>query len=102
MAIKTANLYARIEPAVKKRAEEILAELGISTSNAINMFYEQIILHQGIPFDTTLPLRKVCDMNKMGAAELDEALEQGYADMLAGRTRPAEDVFAAIRTDYGV
>ena len=45
MAIKTANLYARIEPAVRERAEEILAELGISTSNAINMFYEQIILH---------------------------------------------------------
>ena len=38
-------------------------------------------------------------MSKMGAAELDEALEQGYADMLAGRTRPAEDAFAAIRTD---
>ena len=84
---------------MRERAEEILAERGISTSNAI-VFYGQIILHQGIPFDTAPPLRKVCDMSKMGAAELDEALErQGYADGLAGRTRPAEDAFAAIRTD---
>ena len=83
---------------MRERAEEILAERGISTSNAI-VFYGQIILHQGIPFDTAPPLRKVCNMSKMGAAELDEALEQGYADRLVGRTRPAEDVFAAIRTD---
>ena len=43
MATKSANLYARIEPDVKEQAEGILAALGIPTSNAINMFYKQII-----------------------------------------------------------
>ena len=47
---KTANLYARIEPDVKEEAEQILSSLGISVSNAINMFYKQIILQKGIPF----------------------------------------------------
>ncbi len=52
---KTANLYARIEPEVKEQAESILEALGIPVSNAINMFYKQIILQQGLPFDVKLP-----------------------------------------------
>ena len=46
MAAKTSNLYARIEPEVKEEAESILAALGIPASNAINMFYKQIILNR--------------------------------------------------------
>ena len=49
---KTSNLYARIEPEVKEQAEDILSALGIPVSNAINMFYKQIILHRGIPFES--------------------------------------------------
>ena len=37
---KSANLYARIEPDVKREAESILDTLGIPASNAINMFYK--------------------------------------------------------------
>ena len=46
---KTANLYVRIEPDVKEQAERILSALGIPASNAINMFYKQIILQRGFP-----------------------------------------------------
>lgn len=48
MATKSANLYARIEPEVKEQAESILSTLGIPASNAINMFYKQIILNRGL------------------------------------------------------
>ena len=44
---KSSNLYARIEPEVKEQAETILASLGIPASNAITMFYKQIILQRG-------------------------------------------------------
>lgn len=33
---------------------------------------------------------------------LDAELEKGYADMEAGRTKPAAKVFANIRKDYNV
>ena len=79
---KTANLYARIEPDVKERAEEILTALGIPVSNAINMFYKQIILQRGIPFEMKLPQPKMIDMSQLTAEELDEELEKGYADPL--------------------
>ena len=58
---KTSNLYARIEPEVKEQAETILSALGIPVSNAINMFYKQIILQRGIPFEMKLPTSHVPD-----------------------------------------
>lgn len=55
MAGKTSNIYIRIEPEIKKEAEEILDTLGIGASQAVNMFYKQIILHKGMPFDVNIP-----------------------------------------------
>ena len=102
MAQKSANLYARIEPEVKEQAESILSALGVPASNAINMFYKQIILHKGIPFDVVLPANKPLDITSLSAEELSEQLEKGYADMKAGKTKPAKEVFADIRKDYGL
>ncbi|MBR2067724.1 MAG: type II toxin-antitoxin system RelB/DinJ family antitoxin [Solobacterium sp.] len=101
MVHKSANLYVRIEPEVKEQAEKILSALGVPASNAINMFYKQIILHKGIPFDVVLPKNKSLNLSSLSAIELSEELEKGYADMKAGRTKPAKKVFADIRNDYG-
>ncbi len=102
MATKTANLYARIEPDVKEQAESILSTLGIPASNAINMFYKQIILNRGLPFDVKIPTARPVDVAEITEAELNAELEKGYADMLAGRTKPARQAFADIRRDYGL
>ena len=102
MAAKSANLYARIEPDVKEQAESILSALGIPASNAINMFYKQIILNRGLPFEVKIPMARPVDVSKLSEAELNAELEKGYADMTAGRTKPAKQVFADIRKDYGI
>ncbi len=52
---KTAMTHARLTPEIKKQAENILKELGISISAAYEMFYRQIIAHQGIPFNLRIP-----------------------------------------------
>ncbi len=102
MATKSANLYARIEPDVKEQAEKILSALGIPASNAINMFYKQIILQRGLPFDVKLPSSRPIDMSALSEAELNAELEKGYADIKAGRTKEASAVFADIRKDYNL
>ena len=61
MATKSANLYARIEPDVKEKAERILSALGIPASSAINMFYKQIILQRGLPFEVKIPSARPVD-----------------------------------------
>ena len=99
---KTANLYARIEPEVKEQAEAVLAALGIPVSNAINMFYKQIILQQGIPFDLKLPKNTLLDLSQLTDSQFDEEIEKGFTDIKAGRTKPAAAVFDEIRRDHGL
>lgn len=102
MATKTANLYARIEPDVKEQAESILSELGIPASNAINMFYKQIILNRGLPFDVKLPVARPINYADLNESELNNELEKGYTDMLEGNTKPVKQAFADIRKEYGI
>lgn len=102
MALKTANLYARIEPDVKEQAEHILSSLGIPVSNAINMFYKQIILQRGLPFEVKLPASQPLSMIKLNEEQLNVELEKGYADMIEGHTKPVNEVFSDIRKDYSL
>ena len=102
MAAKTANLYARVEPDIKEQAEAILSTLGIPASNAINMFYRQIILRQGLPFDVSIPQLRPLSLNNLSDEELDAELEKGYVDIAAGRMRLAREAFADLRRDYGL
>ncbi len=53
--MKTATARARIQPDVKERAESILHDLGLSVSGAFEIFYRQIILNNGLPFDVQIP-----------------------------------------------
>ena len=52
---KTDTLHVRIEPSVKQRAEKTLNDLGLSITDAINVFLNQVILHDGIPFEIRKP-----------------------------------------------
>lgn len=102
MAAKSANLYARIEPEVKEEAEGILSALGIPASNAINMFYKQIILQRGLPFEVKMPCAGLTDMSALSKDEMNVELEKGYTDMKAGRIKPAKKAFTDIRRDYNL
>lgn len=99
---KTANLYARIEPDVKEQAEKILSALGIPASNAINMFYKQIILQRGLPFEVKIPQTKPVSVSGLTEAQLNAELEKGYIDMLEGNTKSVDLVFAEISKEYGL
>ena len=102
MATKSANLYARIEPDVKEKAESILSTLGIPASSAINMFYKQIILQRGLPFEVKIPSVRPVDISTLPEADFNEELEKGYVDTQAGRIKNAKKAFADIRKDYGL
>ncbi len=52
---QAAVIRARIEPELKERAENIFRRLGVSTTQAISMFYKQVTLRKGIPFDIVIP-----------------------------------------------
>lgn len=52
---KTSTVHARIEPDLKDRAEQVFQDLGLTPSQAITLFYKQVELRQGLPFDIVIP-----------------------------------------------
>lgn len=53
--MKTAVIHTRIDAELKIGAENILKEIGLTSSEAVRLFYRQIELNQGIPFDVKIP-----------------------------------------------
>ena len=52
---KTEMIRARVEPELKREAEELFSELGLSATEAITLFYKQVTLHRGLPFSVRMP-----------------------------------------------
>ena len=52
---RTETVRARIEPRLKSDVEKLLHRLGMSTTEAITIFYNQIRLRQGLPFPVETP-----------------------------------------------
>lgn len=52
---KEATVRARIEPKLKAEVERLFEQLGISTTEAINLFYRQVKLRKGLPFSVVVP-----------------------------------------------
>lgn len=55
---KVATINARIAPDLKIQAEAILHKVGLSTAEAIRIFYSQICLQNGLPFEVKIPNKK--------------------------------------------
>ena len=56
--IKDSTIRARTTSNIKKSAENIFRKLGLTPSQAINIFYQQVTLHKGIPFEIKIPNEK--------------------------------------------
>ena len=95
---KTATLNLRVNPEVKKSAENVLYQLGVPMATAIDMFLKQVTLTGGIPFAVTLP-KAPQDINAdmMSASLIRNKLSEGLSDIENGRVSPAREVFARFR-----
>ena len=83
---KTATIRARVQPDLKHRVERLFAQLGLSTTEAITLFYRQVDLHQGLPFAVRIP-----------NAETVEALQQAAS----GEGLTKWDSLEEMKTEFG-
>ena len=90
----TSTVYARIDTEIKENAESILSQVGISPSSAIQMFYSQIVLKRGMPFELRLPSRKPTAIGGMTREQLDAELMKGIESMKSGKTYTADEIDA--------
>lgn len=95
MAIKTANVNSRMNVDIKQKAESILDRLGIPRSVAIDMYYRQIIAHNGIPFSVTLPVT-IPARDEMTMEQFDEMMAEGLKQAKADDSFDVDEVFSEL------
>jgi len=100
MPTKTSNIFARVEPELKEQAEAVLSEIGLPMSNAITLFLKQVVLRRGVPFPVVIPPAMPPSIDAMSTEQFDAELDKGYQDVLAGRTRPANEFFNEMERKY--
>ena len=99
MAIKSANVIARVEPDVKVKAEMILSKIGIPVSTLINALYRQIIYTEGIPFPLVIP-KGVQSLDTMTDEEFEQMIDASIEQSKNGNTTPADEVITALKDKY--
>lgn len=52
---KSAMIRARVDPALKTEVENVFEQLGLSATQAITLFYQQVKLNRGLPFEVRIP-----------------------------------------------
>ena len=96
---KNETIHVRVNSNVKNSAESALDMLGISVSEAINMFLCQVSLVGGIPFDVKLPAPEHVIVRSED--ELIAKLDDSQKDIEQGRTSPASEVYSRLEAKYG-
>jgi DNA-damage-inducible protein J len=77
-----ATVRARVNGELKHEVEEILSQIGLSTSQAITLFLKRIKYERGIPFElkvpnaTTLQAMEEAKNNEGETVSLDEFLKE--------------------------
>lgn len=84
---KTDRIQARIDPDLKQSVEAIFAQLGLSSGEAIRLFYSQVELTGGLPFPVQLP-----------NAETIAAIKESQTDTILSRYQN----FSDLRKEEGV
>jgi DNA-damage-inducible protein J len=72
---KTSTISARIDPKLKENAERIFNNLGLTTAQAITLFYRQVELQHGLPFSVKFPNPNTETINALKDAKNRRNLE---------------------------
>ena len=88
---KSGFINARIEPKLKKSAEAVLDKIGLSTTDALTIFFKQVVAHKGMPFEVKVPNRETIRAMRDAEAGRTESFtgtpEQLFAHVLGKKRR---------------
>jgi addiction module RelB/DinJ family antitoxin len=97
---KNETLHIRVNEDVKKNAEKTLDVLGLSISEAVNIFLHQILLTGGLPFAVKIPM--VPESVVVNSEDdLYKKLSVGMKQIKEGKVIDADLVVAELREKYG-
>ena len=75
----SAIVRCRINPEVKVQAEEVLASIGMSTSDAVRLFLKQVAIRGEFPLELKVPNQKT--VNAFKEKNIESVSLQALRDM---------------------
>lgn len=90
--MKTASVNVRIQENIKEQAENILSQIGLSRAVAIDLFYRQIIMNNGIPFFLTIPQKQLPIRETMTEEEFQTMMNIGMQQVKNNESQYMENV----------
>lgn len=90
--MKTASVNVRIQEDIKEQAEAILTKIGLPRAVAIDLFYRQIIMNNGIPFSLTVP-KEVPSRDEMTDEDFHNMLSKAMEQSKNKQTQALDIVF---------
>ena len=97
MAIKSANVTARVQPEIKQQAEAVLEQIGLPVSVLIDTLYRQIIMTGGVPYSLTIPKPPARD--SLTDEQFGAMMEKGYNQAKYGEGLSVDEAFSKIREE---
>jgi DNA-damage-inducible protein J len=82
---RAAMIHARMEPELKQSVESIFKELGMSTTEAVTLFYKQVKMRRGLPFSVEVPDEELDNWQR-------EEIRKGLEEMRTGKLVDHSDV----------
>jgi len=82
---RAAMIHARMEPELKQNVESIFKALGMTTTEAVTLFYKQVKMRHGLPFSVEMP------DEELDAWQREEIIK-GLEEMKAGKLIDHADV----------
>jgi DNA-damage-inducible protein J len=85
MSAKTMTVNTEIDPELKRASEEILKRLGLTFSEAIQLFLKQVIVSRGLPFEMNIPnaetLQALAEAEQKDRLDYFETPEELFEDL---------------------
>jgi len=81
---KTAMINARIEPELKQKVEVIFDELGLTTTEAVTLFFKRVENYRGLPFEVRLPnarTRQAIEQARKGKVQRFRSIKELAAEL---------------------
>lgn len=75
---RAAMIHARMEPELKQDVESIFRALGMTTTEAVTLFYKQVKMQHGLPFPVEVPDEELDTWQR-------EEIKKGLEEMRAGK-----------------
>ena len=98
----TSVIYTHIDTELKKDAENILTQLGISPSSAIQMLYSQIVLTRSLPLKLQLSPTKPTSIGSMSKDEFDNEIMKGLHSLTSDKTYTIDEVNSEFAREFGI